>query len=279
MEALKNTVIKEITVVSKYPYKAGLLYDKYKNGRGYVGIVVIVSGEMEFEFSDGHIHVLKSGDVALFSEGSAYKVRNNTEKDVMHYSVNFSCVGDSLFENEIYFKCSDFRKITELCDGIYESWCASDALSKIRGISVLYELVATLFEEKLRNNIGINDYEHVVSLKRYIEEHYGEKLDLDILASKSMMSKTNFRRVFNRIYSVSPIEYLIQIRLARASELIFTGNYEIAEIARLCGFTSPSYFSDLFKKRTGYAPASLRKGKIPLEYILRIISKGEPTNV
>lgn len=58
---------------------------------------------------------------------------------------------------------------------------------------------------------------------------------------------------------VSPIQYLINKRIAHAKHLLSTSDMPIAKIATECGYDDPVYFSQVFKRITGYSPTEYRK--------------------
>ena len=73
------------------------------------------------------------------------------------------------------------------------------------------------------------------------------------------MNKYYLVHVFKQYKGVSPINYLISKRVECAKELLETTNYPIAQIAESSGFSSQSYFSQVFKKATNMSPNEYRK--------------------
>ena len=74
------------------------------------------------------------------------------------------------------------------------------------------------------------------------------------------MSETNFRRVFQQVMGISPIEYVINTRINRAKELVRHTDLSVSEISSLCGFKDVEHFCRTFKKRTGVSTSNYRKG-------------------
>ena len=73
------------------------------------------------------------------------------------------------------------------------------------------------------------------------------------------MTLIHFRRLFKRETGVSPLQYQLLRRLRRGTELLRSTNLSVAEIAELCGFEDPFYFSRLFKRRCFLTPVEYRK--------------------
>ena len=82
------------------------------------------------------------------------------------------------------------------------------------------------------------------------------------------MNKYYLVHAFKNYKGVSPINYLITRRIQEAKLLLETSNFSIAKIAQAIGFSSQSYFSQVFRKETGLSPIQYRK-----KYESRIVSK------
>lgn len=96
-------------------------------------------------------------------------------------------------------------------------------------------------------------------IKRYLDSNFSETITLDQLASLAHMNKYYLVHAFTRHTGLSPISYLNMKRLETSRELLSTTNYPIASVASLVGFSSQSYFAQVFKKETGMTPAQYRK--------------------
>jgi len=65
--------------------------------------------------------------------------------------------------------------------------------------------------------------------------------------------------VFTEEYGISPINYLISKRIEEGKQLLQRTDYSLALIGRTLGFSSPSYFSQAFKKQVNCTPMEYRK--------------------
>jgi AraC-like DNA-binding protein len=74
------------------------------------------------------------------------------------------------------------------------------------------------------------------------------------LASKVFLSRSQLYRKIKTLTGVSVNEFIRNIRLEKAKELIVLGNDNINEISYKVGFTSPSYFTKCFKEKYGHLP-------------------------
>ena len=96
-------------------------------------------------------------------------------------------------------------------------------------------------------------------IEQYIDEHFREDITLQTLCDLTFLNKHYLAHSFKKYKGVPPITYLIQVRIAEAKFLLETTNHTISTIAYITGFSSQSYFSQIFKKETGKSPIQYRK--------------------
>lgn len=94
---------------------------------------------------------------------------------------------------------------------------------------------------------------------KYIQQYYCEPINLTKLAKMSGYSYDHFRHLFQNYMGITPMNYIIQLRLEKAKEMMIRKLANMTQISLECGFSSLSHFSSTFKKRIG---------KSPKEYIL-----------
>jgi len=121
---------------------------------------------------------------------------------------------------------------------------------------VLVGFLARQYEEPFNPQLR-----QVMSLARvtsYIQANYQNPLTLDELAKVANMSKNSLLRAFNRCYSDTPIAYLIDLRLRKASALLKIQDFSITDIAFAVGFGDSNYFTRQFHRIYGMTPKEYR---------------------
>ena len=98
-----------------------------------------------------------------------------------------------------------------------------------------------------------------IDIKTYIELHSSEPIVLETLAARAHVTPYHLVHEYSRYFHISPIEYLIQLRLHRAMILLRDPAYTITHIAALVGYDDQCYFSRLVQKRFGRSPRTLRR--------------------
>ncbi|CAH0121376.1 bifunctional transcriptional activator/DNA repair enzyme AdaA [Paenibacillus sp. CECT 9249] len=103
--------------------------------------------------------------------------------------------------------------------------------------------------------------EWIEQVVEWIDLHYDEPLTLNMLADISHGSPFHLQRMFKKVKGFSPAEYIRQVRLNKAADLLQTTNQSVAEIGMQVGFSSTPYFITLFKKKLGVTPSSYREDR------------------
>ncbi len=96
-------------------------------------------------------------------------------------------------------------------------------------------------------------------VRRYIDSHFKENITLSQLSDLVHINKYYLVHTFSREYGVSPISYLISRRLQESKYLLTRTNHSLSQISHMLGFSSPSYFSQSFRRAEKMSPLEYRK--------------------
>ena len=92
-----------------------------------------------------------------------------------------------------------------------------------------------------------------------MKKNLSGRLTLAGMAGQAGLSVSRFSELFRKQTGHSPVDYLIRLKIQRASQLLASTPVRIKEIAAICGWTNPFYFSRIFKKTTGLSPKAYRR--------------------
>ena len=107
-----------------------------------------------------------------------------------------------------------------------------------------------------QNSVGNHQ---CATVRRYIDNHFKEPLTLDQLAAEAHMNKYYLSHAFKQEYGISPINYMISRRLEESKYLLAETDLSMSQIAQLLGFSSLSYFSQVFHRTQGISPMEYRQ--------------------
>ena len=93
----------------------------------------------------------------------------------------------------------------------------------------------------------------------HLQRHYGEKIALERLAGMEYLSVSRYAALFHQLTGRSPQQYLIDLRLSNACQLLRETDLSISEVARRVGYEDALYFSRLFKRYMGVSPRAFRQ--------------------
>lgn len=110
-----------------------------------------------------------------------------------------------------------------------------------------------------RNKISGIQKERLKAMLLWTEEHLSETITVPELAKAANICTRECQRIFAQYLHCSPTEYIMEQRIYKAAELLPDTELSITEIALCCGFSSPSYFSQRFRKCTGRTPKEYRR--------------------
>lgn len=95
----------------------------------------------------------------------------------------------------------------------------------------------------------------------YINANYSKKISLANLCDNIHMSKYHFCRRFKSMMGITVADYLRETRISNAKSMLADSKMSIDEIADACGFSSLSYFSQIFKSCVGMSASQYRKAR------------------
>ena len=114
------------------------------------------------------------------------------------------------------------------------------------------------------NNDPFHYYARLEKVKHFVKEHYSEKISLHRAAGLAGMEQTSFSRFFGRKVGIPFTQWLTQVRISKAMDLMKDNNATISEISQAVGFSNPRTFQRAFKKLTDLTPSQFRKKVRPL---------------
>jgi len=95
-------------------------------------------------------------------------------------------------------------------------------------------------------------------VREFVETNLSESIDLATLASIAGLSLYHFARAFKQSAGVTPHQYLVERRVARAREMLTRTSLSLSEIALATGFSDQSHFARHFRQTLGTTPAQFR---------------------
>ena len=162
------------------------------------------------------------------------------------------------YKSQPFEMCSDILKALNTFAFEYsKSMLNSDITLDAQAEIITHWIIRSIFGETLDLRAVSADYS-VARAQHYIEQHYMDNITVSKLAALGYISPSAFNRRFKKEIGITPIEYLIEIRIQKAKTLLMRKNIPVTEVAMRCGFGSSAHFSSCFQARVGIAPSEYR---------------------
>lgn len=234
----------QILTINRFIHQEGFFDVK---ARPYAALSFRVNGTGAFEIGNKRF-LTKPGDVLFLPADTPYKVEYSvSESIVVHFDqCNYSqaeniCIGNSL-ETGIRFH------------HLLEAWNQRHSVNQAKHI--IYDILDKMSNDQKKS---FSDTA-VANCIRYIEANFCDcELDVKKVCSVGFISVSSLQRALAKCFGMSPKQYLIQLRMNRALELLTKNELSVKEISLACGFTDEKYFSRAFKKKYGYSPSQFKK--------------------
>ena len=110
---------------------------------------------------------------------------------------------------------------------------------------------------ELRTRLGVS-HPKLLTVVALMEEHLEEPMSQTELASQAALSTRQLERLFRKYLSTTPTRYYLNLRLARARQLLRQTSLSILSVALACGFVSASHFSKCYRETYGKTPRAER---------------------
>lgn len=177
------------------------------------------------------------------------KYRHNSQFSAMYIKFVFSNVIQELFQENQF---SDDRRLEKEIDRLY-------TCQNIMEILEVTEENIREYEKFLERSMNESRNE-VAAVKNYIYQHYGEDLNLEMLAEKVYLSSGYLSFIFKKETGMNLNRFIKVFRMEKATELLRNTNMKVAQVSEKVGFSNVSYFCRSFREYYGSSPESYRKG-------------------
>ena len=231
----------------------------------FTELLFVVSGEGSFSFNQEQ-SPLRRGDLVIIPPYTEHTERSSQNHPLEYYVLGIDGIS---FLSQKDRECAQVFCNFEHDPSIHELF--RQMLYEIRTAqygsqTICQHLLEILILKIIRSQqlipVSINSIrmtKECAQIKEYLDSNYAEHITLDTLTGLTHMNKYYMVHSFTKYAGLSPIQYLNQTRLKRAQHLLKNTNYSISDIASSTGFSSQSYFTQIFRKNFNMTPVKYRQ--------------------
>lgn len=177
-------------------------------------------------------------------------------------------LGNGVFELNLYLEQMLFDTLKQItssfdCREIPIKPSGKNSVDENLSVSKLETFLLSVLAEvspsrKESYSVGAYNYKKIIEV---MNSHLDENLSVDEIASLCCLSTSNLKKTFRTYAGCGVTEHYNRLRMIRASEYLKSG-MSITDISKKMSFSSPGYFSNVFKRETGLSPLQYRSKKI-----------------
>lgn len=246
MDFLNDIVVTSVNEFATVSYKKGT--EITVNKRKYSAVTFCMEGQRIY-CQNGIEYSSDPGHVIFLPQGQGYKIYAN--KNGIYPVINFLCLdfpSDTILRIPIDNAESYIRDYEQMRKLFLSGKNNAVIMSKFYDMLSRISMNTQLQQSRLMPAI------------RYIEENYTTNDISNVLLAKLCnISEVHFRKLFKDEFDKSPKQYILDMRIQRAKQLLRDGVFKINAISEECGFSSEYHFSRIFKQKTGMNPTEYNK--------------------
>lgn len=246
MNIFKNLTITQVEQVMTVFQSKGRVVQI--NNRAAYGIAFCSEGQITYTHN-GKTFVSDRNHAVILPQGQTYTL--HCDKEGIFQVINFKC-SHVLCETIIEIPVQNPDAYITDCEKLKNLFLFERNRLKI--MSIFYNMLFAMASP------AVSGPDILLPAINYIEKNYHDPdLTNSALAQQCSVSEIYFRKLFSRTYSVSPKQFIIDIRISKAKQLLTDGLLKICVISEKCGFSNPYHFCRVFKQKTGFTPTEYMK--------------------
>lgn len=198
----------------------------------------------------GNTFVSNRNCALLLPMGGDYELTG--EADGEFPLINFLCSAPPRTDSFIVLPIRDTKEYLRIFDRMYRLWLEDGQANHPRLMSLFYELLSHLADEQREPKPSELLAPAMKLLSRSL---FDSELTVAALAAHVNLSEAYFRRLFKQAFGTSPKQYVLELRIRQAKQLLSEHTASVSAVAEYCGFSSVYHFSRAFKAATGQTPS------------------------
>ncbi|MDX1942198.1 MAG: AraC family transcriptional regulator [Saprospiraceae bacterium] len=282
-----NEIFKKRNVI----FRAKTRYADFPEHWGCLSVKTVATG-METFLIENESFILNNEKYLVLNEGQYYGSHVESEKEVQSFTINFSqafvreamsamsgdttqLLDDPFLETPVmpefvqYFYEHDvvvtplIQKIRLLSDNFSEhQYQIEDSYYQLFQALLLKKEEVSRFIQKtpaLKKSTQVELFRRLARAKDYMDSHFAKPLSLEELAQVACLSTFHFLSCFKTLHGLTPYQYLTQVRLRQAKNLLTISDNSVQQVCHAVGYEDISSFSKLYKKTFGVPPSKTEK--------------------
>ena len=241
MNNLDNIVITDIEIPVVVHSEKGRNF-QMTNRQSY-GLSLCSSGQITYTMN-GKNYVSNQDNAVLLPQGGTYSLYGDQEG--LFPVVNFKCSNFNC--NEIMaFRLENPQSLLKSFEALQNLFL--DDKNHLKIYSVFYDLLSKIYYENSQKHTLLDS-----AIQFIAENTQNPMLSNTCIAKQIGISEVYLRKLFLSYYHITPKQYVLDIRIRKAKQLLCDTPFSVTAIAEECGFSSVYHFCRTFKEKIGMTP-------------------------
>lgn len=235
----------------------------------HIELHYVIAGKMEMTLDQKDFFVVEEGNLVVINGNVLHEGSCSDNLLALVIIFNMDDLTKELADKNIVFQeiIRQDAYVQRMLGNFYEEYmggelgyclaCKGILLQLITYMSRNYARAVLTEKESLKH---MKKLERLNIIRQYIEEHYADPISNKELADLIHLSEDRFNHLFKECMSVSPLQYMNEVRLEKAMHLL-KGGVSATEAAGMVGFFDYNYFGRLFRRKYGYSPGKVSDQK------------------
>lgn len=215
---------------------------------------------------------MQPGDLMIFQAGTPFDYTGIAAGELIYYWVHFTgyaageLIGSCCLRVNTVERVGLSEEISGIFTGLFDAFTRLDGLTELDKSQNLMRLLVALGRQRGKVSGGQGRFRGDGVIRRsvsYIHENIALPLTVEGLAKRAYLSPGRYRELFRTLVGTSPKDYILNLRINTACEMLVQSELTIGEIAAAVGFSDGRYFSRVFTRRVGKTPSRYRRGSAP----------------
>ena len=222
-------------------------------------LIYVAKGRMNIEFADDKSE-MSEGDFIIISPGRHYHYYLEGDNRVNYLWLHFTgrCAKDAVSRFRIPLdkvcRVGVHHSINDMWKSMFAEFVRNDEYFSDVSAGIFTGVLAA-FSRYIHSSPRSRNFVKSVT---YIHQNYSNQISVAELAELENMSESHYRACFRKSMGMSPVDYVTDVRIRSAAQLLEDTDKKLNEIARLCGYNDTYYFIRVFKLKTGVTPGRYR---------------------
>lgn len=247
-------------------FNVNINFEQYRpNGRLDYFIAYVVSGKIVIHEPYGDL-IARPGDIMFYRPNERQKYSLEKDNSNFYFFLHFTGFGCEELLKKIgigekrLYSVGESETLKQLFEKLEKEFLFKRPFYNEHCLGLAYEIFSVLGRKLLESeSFDVNMDKRIVMVCNKMLRDYMEWHTINYYAELCNLSISRFSHLFKSQVGSTPLDYLMSLRITRASEMLSGTELSVSRIAQLIGFNDYNYFIRVFKKYKGKTPANFRK--------------------